>query len=707
MALSLATSARMLRSAVALLGAATLSLACGDFSGNSNSGQTTNSNGFLNLSAPAGGVTAFSTTVYPIVRQYCAACHAGNGPGSPHFASPDVSASYQAITGQGKVNLGDPASSRIVVKLVALAHNCWSDCAANGATLTAAIQAWADAVNYGGGGVTVDGSLASGSQSLGDGVVDTSGERYRGNLLALYEFKEGSGTVAHDTSGNLPALDLTLQDQVDWLSSWGVTIDAGSLAASTALSRRIYDRIADPSLGTQQYTIEAWITPDNIAQGANTLARVVTYSPGQGASNFMLGQAEYKYAARTRTVSGSAIDGGRNGLPALQTADADRDAQDRLQHVVVTYDQFRGRRIYVDARWTGDPDPIAASRFWNWDPSYRLAVGAEPNGGAPWKGQVRLLAIYQQALTDAQIRQNFEAGVGQRLLLRFDVAQWMGAGSAVEFIVSDFDAYSYLFCQPTLRTPNPNGSRIANIQIAVNGVLAPSGQGFQTIDTVATGSKQELSRQCAVIPKGTGGPTGDRFTLIFEHLGGYQNVVVADTVPPAPIPLDPDARPTNGIRNFARINASFAKLTGQSRSVAQTTFDAIEEQLPPGYDVRSFVSSQQVAIAKIALDYCSALVDGPGRAAFFPGFDFSAPPTTAFATAANRDLIFNPLFDRMVGDGLVMQPTRAEVRSALDGMTDRLLTACATPGACSAQRTTAIAKSACTAVLGSAAVTLH
>ena len=320
---------------------------------------------------------------------------------------------------------------------------------------------------------------------------------------------------------------------------------------------------------------------------------------------------------------------------------------------------------------------------------------------------MRLLAIYQQALTPAQIEQNYEAGVGERLLLRFDVAQWMGAGSAVEFIVTDFDGFSYLFCQPTLRTPDPNGSRIANVQIAVNGVLAPTGQGFKTIDTVATGSKQELSRQCSVIPKGGSGPAGDEFTLVFEHLGGYQNVVVQDPVPPAPIPLDPDPRPRNGLRNFARVDAALASLSGQSRGVAQATFDEITEQLPPSYDVRSFVSSQQVAIAKISLEYCSALVDGPNRGAFFPGFDFSAVPTTAFATAADRDRIFDPLYDRMVGDGLAMQPTRAEVRSALDAMTNQLLAPCATPGACSAQRTTAIVKSACTAVLGSAAVTLH
>ena len=99
----------------------------------------------------------------------------------------------------------------------------------------------------------------------------------------------------------------------------------------------------------------------------------------------------------------------------------------------------------------------------------------------------------------------------------------------------------------------------------------------------------------------------------------------------------------NGIRNFPRINASFASLTGQSRGVAAATFAEIEEQLPPDYDVRSFVTSQQVAISKIALDYCDALVDGPGRDTFFPGFDFTATPDRGVRDRRmQRDLRLQP-----------------------------------------------------------------
>ncbi len=685
----------------ALVLAAALGLACGDFSGSPSGGDTAApSDGFLDLSAQAGGVEAFEATLHPIVRQYCVDCHAGIGPGSPHFAQPDPAAAYQALVAQGKVSLGDPPASRLVVKVSALAHHCWSDCVADGATLAAAIQDWADRVQFGGGGVSVEGALASNAVAFDEGIVDTGSERYAGNLLARWEFKEGAGAVAQDTSGVAPAIDLQLVGGVTWLSSWGVAFDGGHLLGSAAASRKLHDAIADPAVGTQQYTVEAWATPANIDQEGP--ARIVSYSRG-GSRNFMLGQVQYTYHVRNRSLN-PASNG--DGLPALQTADADRDAQDRLQHVVVTYDAFRGRRVYVDGVFTDDVDPIGPGRLWNWDASQRVVMGDEIGGGRPWRGQLRLVAIYRQALTEAQILQNFQAGVGERLLMRFDVGQWMGPGSAVEFIVSDFDPYSYLFCQPVLRTPQPNGTRIANLRIAVNGELATSGQGFESVDTLATAPRQELSRQCTVIPKGGAGPD-DSFAIVFEHLGGFQNVVVEDPVPPAPIPLDPTPRPVNGLRDFERLNASFASITGQDPGVAAATFAGIREQLPAGYDVRSFVSSQQVAISKIALDYCDALVEGPGRAGFFPGFDFALPADAAFATPAQRDLAFDPLYDRVVGAGLAMQPTRAEVRGALDALVDQLVASCGASGSCDAARTRSIVKASCSAVLGSAAVALH
>jgi hypothetical protein len=676
-------------------------LACGDFSGSSSGGQASSGPATLNLQASAADVAAFESTLHPKLRDHCASCHEGNGPGTPHFARSDPGAAHQALMGQGKVNLGNPGASRVVVK-VGQGHECWNGCANDGAELAAAIQAWADAVDYDEHGINVEGTLASRSVTLGDGVLDTGSERYAGNLIGLWEFKEGSGAIARDTSGVAPAIHLEMSGGVEWLSNWGVAFDEGMLRGSAAASRKLYDRIAEPSRGTQQYTLEAWAVPANIVQEGP--ARIVSYARNNGERNFTLGQVMYTYDFRNRSIHAGLSDEGRNGTPSLETSDADQDAQDRLQHVVLTYDQYRGRRIYVDGVYTADAEPIGAARLWNWDSGHRLAMGDEPSGGRPWLGQLRLVAIYQQALTDDQIAQNFAAGVGERLLLRFDVSDWMGAGSEIEFIVSEFDEYSYLFCEPTLRTPQPSGLRVSNLRIAVNGQLAPSGQGFVGLDAPAVSTRQQLSRQCTVIPRGSG---TDTFTLVFERLGGYQSLVVQDPVDPAPIPLDPEDKPTNGLRDFTRLDASFAAITGQDPAVAAATFAEIEEQLPSDYDVRSFVSSQQVAIAKLALDYCDALVEGPDRSAFFPGFDFGESADTAFATSVQRDRIFLPLYDRAVGAGLAMQPTQAEVLGALDTMVDELTLACATPGACDATRTRTIVKGSCAAVLSSAAVALH
>ena len=56
------------------------------------------------------------------------------------------------------------------------------------------------------------------------GTVASGGSRYENNLIALYEFKSGKGSVAFDTSGVDPAADLTLSGDVTWVGGWGINI---------------------------------------------------------------------------------------------------------------------------------------------------------------------------------------------------------------------------------------------------------------------------------------------------------------------------------------------------------------------------------------------------------------------------------------------------------------------------------------------------
>ena len=695
-----------LRSALGSALLALTALACGDFGGAATTGGETQGPGtvFDPTNIP-GSRDAFEQHVYPLLTDYCSECHAGGGEGSPSFSHPVVGTAYSELLGQSKVNLAEPDRSRIVRKLADETHNCWTnDCNADAMMLQDAIQAWADQIQFDEGGVSIGESLSSATLTLADGTEDTSALRYDEDIIAKWEFKEGAGFIAFDTSGVEPAMDLAIAGDVTWMTAWGIDIESGTARAIGLSSRKLYDRIAAGATGTGQYSVEAWIA--NATVTLEGPARIITYSANSGSRNFSLGQTLYNYDFRNRII-------GTNGTPALVTYDADQDLQDRLQHVVITYDLIRGRRIHVDGRWTDDVDEQPVGRLFNWDPNHFFALGNDISNDRQWQGQIRFVAVYDQALTEAQIRQNFDAGIGKRLSMSFDVSRWTGPGSAIEFQVSEFDDASYMFCNPTFRTSNPANYRLAHVRIAVNGTLAPTGQGFVTLDTLVSEQRQELTERCTIIPKDEG-PMDDEFTIVFEHLGGFQNIIDEPDPPPVVVMLDPSARPNYGVRDYARIRESMADITGVNPLLGpiDAVFAELEQQLPSGYDVRSFVSSNQVGIAKLGLEFCDALVESATlRQQFFGTFPWTTEPLSVFGApgtpnAANRNQIADALYDRTFGTGLVGQPNRDDTRADLSELVDSLTTQCvSTP--CNAERTETIVKSECTAVLASAAMSMH
>jgi hypothetical protein len=237
---------------------------------------------------------------------------------------------------------------------------------------------------------------------------------------------------------------------------------------------------------------------------------------------------------------------------------------------------------------------------------------------------------------------------------------------------------------------------------------------------------QKLSAQCSIIPKPVPrNPTGDEFAIVFEYLGGFENVVVLNNPPVGGVVLSNLAVPANGLRDFARINESMAEVTGVDPLLTDVrdVYLGLVQQLPPGPDLRTFVSSHEVGIAKLGLEYCDALVEDVTlrRSVWLTtdddpaGFDFTLDPLNAFGTrvapdTTRRNLIYDGLYDNLLVHGqnasLTLQPDRADVRAELDTMVDDLLILCET-NFCDAERTETTVKGACAAVLSSAAMTLH
>jgi len=645
---------------------------------------------------------AFAATVHPLLTEYCARCHASSSatPQSPFFAESDPDLAYAAA--RARINLDSPADSRFVLRLRNEFHNCWDNCPANAQEMQDAIQAFADGIPL----TQVDPALVlSKALALYDGTVASGGNRSDAALIALYEFKTGTGSVAYDTSGVEPSLNLTMTGDVTWVGGWGVNVRGGKLQGSTAASRKLHDLIK----ATGEYTVEAWVAPANVVQEE---AHIVGYSGGTMARNFTLGQTMYDYDFFGRSSTTDA-----NGTPEFSTPSADEVLQATLQHVVATYDPVEGRKIYVNGALVTGPDPQGGGTLADWNDTFALVLGNEVSSDRQWRGVIRMVALHNRALTPEQVVQNFDAGVGERFYLLFSVAHLVDVPNAyVMFEVSQFDSYAYLFDRPVLisldGTVRPDGLRIKGMRIGVNGAEAKVGQAYAPLDVMVNEAGYDPATGFPLSPIGTvialdKGPALDQFFLTFEQLGDQTHVYTepAPLVPPPP--PDGDPLPALGLRTFEELAATMSQATGVPRTdpSVDETYQRVREQLPTVESIEGFLSAHQVGLAQLAIEYCNTLVDDAGRrSAYFPGFDFAAPAAQAFDTAAERDLIVGPLVTRAVGTGLTSQPSQAEVRAELDSLITRLA-ACG--AGCPADRTPTIVKASCAAVIGGASTLIQ
>jgi hypothetical protein len=646
----------------------------------------------------------FADTVYPLLETYCANCHTNSATIaiSPYFASSDVDEAYQAA--KARIELDTPANSRFVGRLRDEFHNCWSDCTSDANELITAIQAMADGIDL----TQLDDSLInSKALSLFEGTLATGGGRFEKDLIAKWEFKTGSGSTAFDTSGVEPAINLNLNGEYSWINGWGIQLLNGKAQGSTSSSKKLHDLIT----ATGEFAIEAWLVPANVTQEGP--ARIISYSGGVENRNFTLGQSLYNYNALVRTGKTDS-----NGQPALSTADADEDLQASLQHVVVNYDPINGRQIFVNGVFTQDSDAIEGSDMNNWNDSYAFVLGSEVSGDFPWAGSIRMVAIHNRVLDDEQIRQNFDVGIGQKFFLLFDVSDITQiAQSYVVLETSLYDSYSYLFSEPFFisldNTAAITSLPLKGMRIGINGREAAVGQVFKNIDInlnqndYVVDEGQALSRLGTIIPLEKGAEQ-DEFFLTFDVLGEQSNVRI-EAIPPAPAAssdLTPQAQ--IGIRDFAEINASMSATTGvpTSNVAVKAAFEQLKQQLPSVTKLDSFLASNQMAVTQMAIKYCDQLVANSSlRSAFFSGFDFSQPASTAFATQ-DRALILTPIMQGILGQNVANQPQSNAVYSELNALTDRL-SECSAGKVCDANYTQTIVKALCASTLGSAALTMQ
>ncbi len=686
--------------------------------------------------------TAFGTLVHaPVLTQYCAGCHTSTAanPQSPYFASNDVSASYLAA--QQKMDLLNPANSRLVLRLRDQFHNCWTnDCAADAQVMEDAIIAFSNTITP----TQVDPNLIVSKAMkllLPEAIIATGGERHVTSQIALWEFKSGSGNQAYDTSGVEPLINLSLSGSYNWVGGYGVAFTDGRAQASYQSSQKLLNNIRTRG----EYSIEAWIIPANVVQQNKN---IISYSGSATERNFTIAQNEYNYQFYNRATTGNS-----NGDPVLETDAADEDLQSSQQHIVMNYDPVNGRRIYVNGVATGDSDANDVDGLLtDWNNTHAFILANELGQSNGWQGTFRMVAIHNRILTDEQIQQNFKAGVGEKFFLLFSISHIAGvpADSYIKLQVEQFDTYSYLFNNPVyvnLGNPVPAiNFSIKGMRIGINGKEAIVGQSF--INLTADGStlqittnNQEISRLGSVIQLQQGTQTDD-FFLSFETLGTQNNPFIVAQPSPPPAAADLPDKSDIGIRTFSEINATMSDLTGvpTSNNSVLTKYVLLKQQLPSNEGLDAFGPANIIAIAQLAFEYCDRMIEDTSitglcertgttlsaRQCMFDGFNFSQSATTAAAfTVSNKTALADALYDRMIGipavalgTGLTNAPTRTEITGELintaaggtypGNLVGRLITdSCPTAEldcTASGSGTREIVKAMCTSVLGSAAM---
>ena len=665
--------------------------------------------------------------IHTLVTAHCSGCHVPNPtlsalPIAPMFAVSDAQTSYDTARAVPLLNLATASSSRFYTRLAQDGHNCWTDCATASSQMLSAINFFISGLPAPD-MTELNSEVTSRAVSLlEDGIAASGGNRYEASEIALYEFKLGSGDTIIDRSGVSPAMNLTLSGvegtDYNWAGGWGITFDTSKAKAqaSTSASQKLQQMIS----ATGEYSIEAWVVPGNVTQED---ANIVSYSGGPMVRNFTLGQHMYNYEMYNRNTSTQT---NANGDPLLTTNPDDEDLQASLQHVVVTYDPVNGRRIYVNGIFTGDTDPLPGDSLTNWDPSYALVLGNEISLDRPWLGTIRMLAVHNRALTQEQIKQNFDAGVGQKYYLLFNVSQHLGSectsadGKPYCFIIleaSQYDNWSYLFNTPKFINLNdasvtPSNIHIKGMRIGINGTEASNGQAYANLDVCVngacaptnaaytTGTGAVLSTIGTVIamqngpkPSPTSGLSPDQIFLTFEVLGSdTPSKSYAETFPVTPDAMNPPTVSDVMLHTFEEINASLAAMTGVPRTTNAINFDSaidggsassdgtytkVIQGLPSSPEISGFVPAQQMSITQLAITYCDQLVEGNGTTApgtFFNGitFDGSSNPNLSFSTTAQRNLVIDPLLAKVFNvDGateLSTMPAASTVRTYLDAL---------------------------------------
>jgi chitodextrinase len=231
----------------------------------------------------------------------------------------------------------------------------------------------------------------------------THSSRVKKGIQLMYDFTEGEGGIVRDKSGSDNSVDLMINNPLvtSWLPGQGLKIDNSTLISSQEVPMGMLNSISS----SNEITLESWIRTG--ASDQSGPARILSISRDSKNRVATIGQSgdndSYNYIARLTTTETSL-----NGTPEVTSNEVYNTPN--LHHVVYTRSKEGIERIHINGeeKYSGMREGnISVGEEGNY-----LALANEMSGERPWIGSYYLVAVYDQALSEKDIAQNYDAGTG-------------------------------------------------------------------------------------------------------------------------------------------------------------------------------------------------------------------------------------------------------------------------------------------------------
>lgn len=159
-----------------------------------------------------------------------------------------------------------------------------------------------------------------------------------------------------------------------------------------------------------------------------------------------------------------------------------------------------------------------------------------------------------------------------------------------------------------------------------------------------------------------------------------------------------------GIKSYEQILYTMSALTSVPVATVKNAYDQLTTSLPTDNDIKVFLPAHQLAITKLAAEFCSSLVDNTTlRVNVWPTYNaFGTTPARGSFTPQNRTVLIQELIQSFWG-GVITENELYAAEAELDQLITTLLVGESTTDPVTTRN---VIKGVCTVALSSAHVTL-